>query len=493
MRFFTAFAVIFPILSGLCFLIFRPQKMKTRNTAAILCALLTSAAIGLSIFGTIRSGAESTSVLLLRFSDLLKFELRIDGLSMIFGGIIGVLWPVTVIYAFSYMDDEEYLNKFFGFFIISYGVVAGIALSGNFFTLYFFYELMTLATLPLVMHEMNGKARSAGIKYVVYSMAGAALIFIAMVFLIRYGVSLDFLAGGVLDMSKVAGNENVLRFVFVLGFFGFGVKAGIFPLHDWLPSASVAPTPVTALLHAVAVVKSGAFGVLRLIYYGFGTSLLLGTGAQAVVICAAAATIVFGSVKALRTGHLKRRLAYSTIANLSYILLAFAVMTPDGLTGGLLHMIFHAVIKISLFFCAGAILHHCKLEYIDDMEGLAKKMPITCGVFTFMSFALIGIPPLGGFISKWTIGTAACSLGNWAGIVGACGLIVSAIFSMLYMMTVVVRFYLPLKNAKALPPTVHEADRKMTVPLLGLVVLCVILSLISKPLIHLIMAFAAGM
>ena len=493
MKFITLFAILFPIIIGIGMMAVRPQQKKTRNTVSIVCALLTSAAVFATILLTLKNGADATRIVLLRFSEALKFELRIDGPSMIFGGIISVLWPITVIYAFSYMDHEENLNRFFGFFLVSYGVVAGIAFSANFFTLYFFYELMTLATLPLVMHEMNGKARSAGIKYVVYSMAGAALIFIALVFFINYGKTLDFVPGGILDMGKIAGHEGVLRFIFVLGFFGFGVKAGIFPLHDWLPSASVAPTPVTALLHAVAVVKSGAFGVLRLIYYGFGPSFLLGSGAQAVAVCAASATIVFGSIKALRTGHLKRRLAYSTVANLSYILLAFAVMTPESLTGGLLHMMMHAVIKISLFFCAGAILHHSKLEYIDDMEGLGRKMPITCAVFTFMSLALIGIPPLGGFISKWTIGTASSMLGTWYGVVGACALIVSAIMSMLYMATVIVRFYLPLKDAEKMTDNCREADKKMTVPLIVLVVLLIVLSACSRNLIHFIQPFAALM
>lgn len=493
MKLITAFAILFPILVGLALMTLRPQDGKLRNRIAITAAVITALMILSVVFTSLRQGSDAVAVVLMKFSDSLRLELRPDGASAVFACIISILWPTTVVYAFSYMSHETNLNRFYGFFLISFGTVAGIVLAGNFLTLYFFYELMTLSTLPLVMHEMNGKARSAGTKYIAYSMVGATLIFIVLVFFIHYGKTLDFVPGGVLDLSAVAGYEGVLRFVFVLGFIGFGVKAGLFPLNDWLPSASVAPTPVTALLHAVAVVKSGAFGVMRLIYFGFGTSFLYGSAAQAVVICLAALTVAYGSVMALRTGHLKRRLAYSTIANLSYILLGFAIMTSGGFTGGMLHMIYHAVIKISLFFCAGSILHHSHLEYIDDMEGLGRRMPVTCATFAFMSFALCGIPPLGAFISKWTIGTAAAGLGSWYGIVGAASLIVSAILSMLYMMTVLVRFYLPLKDAAPLPERCHEADRCMTVPLVALCVLCVVLSCCSAGLIRWLTALAVGM
>ena len=489
----TLLSIVFPIIAGLLEMVWLPQDKKVMESYVMASVLITSVFVLGTCGNAVIGGPDYVAHTIVKLNDTLSLAFRPDGPSLVFGCIIGVLWPITTLYAFSYMDHEKSLNRFYGFYLVTYGVVAGIAFSANFFTLYLCYELMTLATLPLVMHEMNGRARSAGKTYIIYSMSGAALIFFALMFMIRYGSSLDFVLGGTLDMTRAAGQEDLLRLVFVLGFVGFGVKAAIFPLHDWLPAASVAPTPVTALLHAVAVVKAGAFGVLRLTYYGFGTELMRGTWAQATVVCLAAVTILFGSSMALRAGHLKRRLAYSTVANLSYILLAFGVMTPESMTGGLLHMIFHAVTKITLFFCAGAVLHHSHLEYLDDMEGLSRKMPVTCGVFTFMSLSLIGIPPLGGFISKWTIGTAAASLGSWVGYVGAAGLISSAILTMLYMITVVVRFYFPLKEAKPLPERVREADWRMTVPLVLLCVLCLGLSLISAQLISLLTAVSGGM
>ena len=482
MKILTLLALLVPILSGAALLVVRPQNRAQRNRYVLLTVCVSAVfVLGTALFSALR-GPDTVYLHVADLSDMLVIAFRPDGVSLVFGCIIGVLWPVTTVYAFSYMEHEGRENMFFGFFLITFGVVAGIAYSANFFTLYLCYEFMTLVTLPLVMHEMDDKARAAGKKYVLYSMTGAALVFICLMFFLRYADTLAFTYGGILNMDKVKGHEKELMTVFVLAFFGFGVKAAIFPFHRWLPAASVAPTPVTALLHAVAVVKCGAFAVMRLVYFGFGCDFLRGTWAQYVVLAASAFTVMFGSAMALRMPHLKRRLAYSTVSNLSYILVAFASMSPVGLAGGLLHMVFHAVIKISLFFCAGAILHHNRLEYVYDMEGLAKKMPVTCGVFLAASLALMGIPPLGGFLSKWTIGAAAAANGHWAGYLGAAALIVSAILTTLYMMSAAVRFYFPLKSAPAQPEHIHEADKLMTGPLLFLTALLLALSLCSAPL-----------
>jgi len=482
MQVLTILSVLFPILAGTALLIRRPESRAARNRYSLTVVCITAALVLGTALCSARFGPESVAVTVARLSPKLVLAFRPDGVSLIFGAIIGVLWPVTTVYAFSYMEHEGRENLFFGFFIITFGVVAGIAYSANFFTLYLCYEFMTLVTLPLVMHEMDGRARSAGKKYILYSMTGAALAFIALVYFCRYAPTLDFTYGGILDAALVAGHERELLTVFVLGFFGFGVKAAIFPFDAWLPAASVAPTPVTALLHAVAVVKSGAFAVMRLIYFGFGTGFLHGTWAQHIALTAAAFTVVFGSGMALRMPHLKRRLAYSTVGNLSYILVGFSAMTPLGLTAGLLHMVYHAVIKITLFFCAGAMLHHNGLEYIYDMNGLGRKMPVTCAVFTLAGLALMGIPPLGGFLTKWLIATAAAANGHWASLLCVVALILSATLTSLYIMTVAVRFYFPLKSAKPLPEGVREADRLMLGPLVFLAVLLVALSLLSHPL-----------
>ena len=482
MRILTLISILFPIAAGAGLLAVRPENRTLRCRYALLMVCLTSVMVLATVALSVLHGADAMAFEVARLSRHFVIAFRPDRASTVFACIIGVLWPVTTVYAFSYMEHEGRENLFFGFFLMTYGVVAGIAFSANFFTLYLCYELMTLATLPLVMHAMDDKARHAGKIYIIYSLTGAALIFIGLMYFCRFAPSLAFVSGGILDMSLVSGHETELLTVFVLAFFGFGVKAAIFPFDKWLPTASVAPTPVTALLHAVAVVKSGAFAVMRLIYFGFGCDMLKGTWARTVVLAAAAFTVIYGSAMALRQAHFKRRLAYSTVSNLSYSLLGFAVMSPAGLQGGLIHMVFHSVIKITLFFCAGAILHTNKLEYVYDMEGLGKKMPVTAAVYTLAGVALMGVPPFGAFLSKWTLGRASAALGTPVGLFGAAALAVSAVLTTLYMMSVTVRFYFPVKGSRELPETVHEADRLMTGTLILLAVMIVGLSLAAAPI-----------
>lgn len=439
-----AAAILFPILTGTGLLIWNPVHKKHRERYILFATVATSLLTASCIFLSWKLGADAFTCTPIRFSQALSLTLRIDGASRIFGAMIAALWPVTAIYAFEYMEHEGSENRFFGFFTIAFGVVLGVAFAANFLTLYLFYELLTLATLPLVMHTMDHQARYAGKKYLIYSLSGAAFAFIGMVFLLNYGTSLDFTLGGVLDESLSAGNEQMLLWAFLCAFFGFGVKAAIFPFHGWLPDASVAPTPVSALLHAVAVVKSGVFAVMRLIYFGFGADFLRGTFAQDVAMAAAIVTIVYGSARALRTPHLKRRLAYSTVSNLSYILFGFTLMTPEGMAGGLTHMVYHAVIKITLFFCAGAILCKTGKEYVYDLEGFGHAMPVVFGTFTISSVALIGVPPLGGFVGKWCIASAAAATGSPLAYWGIGALILSTLLTTLYLMTVVLRGYFPV-------------------------------------------------
>lgn len=402
---------------------------------------------------------------------------------MVYGSIVSALWPLITLYSLDYMSHEGHENRFFGFWIASFGVVLGVAFSEDFLTLYFFYELLTLATLPLVMHFMDEKARYAGREYLVFSLSGAAFAFIGIVYLLHYSATLDFTYGGVLDLALAAGHEPALQAVFVLAFFGFGVKAAIFPFYKWLPDASVAPTPVSALLHAVAVVKAGAFAVLRLIYFGFGADFLRGTPAQSIVMTAAIVTIIYGSARALRTPHLKRRLAFSTVSNLSYILFSLTLMLPAGLTGALTHMVYHAVVKITMFCCAGAIIQKSGREYIYEFEGLGRRMPVVFGTFTVSALALIGMPPLGGFAGKWMICSAAVLSANPLAYAGIGALILSTLLTTLYMMTIFVRAWFPVGavDTESLSK-VHDPGAAMTVPLLVLAAAGVVLALLSDPL-----------
>jgi multicomponent Na+:H+ antiporter subunit D len=491
---FLLLPVLFPALAGLGLLILHPGSRLVRNAYLMASVLMTAAFALAAIHLSYVYGGDATACTMVRFSENFSISLRIDGASMVYGSLVSVLWPLITVYAMDYMEHEGHENRFFGFWLMSFGVVLGIAFAEDFLSLYLFYELLTLATLPLVMHSMDEKARYAGRKYVVYSISGAAFAFIGIVFLLNYGTTLNFTYGGVLDPALSAGNEQTLLLVFICAFFGFGVKAAIFPFHGWLPDASVAPTPVSALLHAAAVVKAGAFAVARLIYYGFGADFLRGTFAQNVVMTATIVTIVYGSARALRTPHLKRRLAFSTVSNLSYILFSLTLMTPAGLTGALTHMVYHAVVKITMFCCAGAIIIRSGREYVYEMEGMGKRMPVVFAAFTVSAFALIGLPPLGGFAGKWMIASAAVETGNPLAYAGIAALILSTLLTTLYMMTIVVRAYFPVGELDTVALSgIHDPESAMTVPLTVLAAAGVALALCSDPLIRFLRLAADGL
>lgn len=429
-------------------------------------------------------------MVLFRLYGPLRVSFCLDRMGKVFAALISVLWPLAVLYSFEYMKEEDRKGPFFAYYLMTYGVTAGIALAGNLITLYLFYEMLTLATFPLVLFPMTREAVRASRKYLYYSIGGAAFAFLGLVFVLTFSAigSTDFRAGGMLDVALASSRKNTLLFIYLLAFFGFGVKAVVFPCHKWLPLATVAPTPVTALLHAVAVVKSGAFAILRLTYFSFGAGFLAGTWAQWAVMIAAMVTIVYGSTMAVKEVHWKRRLAYSTTSNLSYILLAASMMSPWGLAAALAHMVFHAFMKICSFFCAGAVMHQTGKTYVYELDGLGRQMPVTFACLTVASLSLVGIPPLAGFISKWNIAGAAfvCGMENLAGSGGAGAvplvagsgtgavslaagsgagavslilghlagllpfaavfvLLYSALMTGIYMLTVVVRAYLPAR------------------------------------------------
>ena len=377
------------------------------------------------------------------FTDGLSITFKIDGLSKVFAGLVSFLWPLATLYAFEYMTKEERENTFFMFYTMTYGVTLGIAMSENILTMYFFYEFLTLITVPLVMHTLTREAILASRKYLYYSLGGAAFGFIGMVFIIFNGVTSSFTYGGVFTDATWAASSDVLLIVYILAFMGFGVKAAISPFNSWLPAAGVAPTPVTALLHAVAVVKSGAFAIIRLTYYCYGADRVKGTYAQKILMCIVIFTIVYGCSRAVKETHIKRRLAYSTISNLSYILFGVIILTPAGLVGALCHLIFHAFMKIASFFCAGSIMHQTEKHYVYELDGMGRKLPWVFGIFTVSAFALMGVPGLAGFISKWYLCKAAVESGNVLAYVGIGGLLVSALLTAIYMLTIVVRGFLP--------------------------------------------------
>ncbi len=460
------------------------ENTQKLNRYAVVSTFLVSATafvVLIALFGE--------RVTLFSFNDALNISFRIDGLSAVFAGMVSFLWPLAVIYATEYMKHEGNQEKFFTFYIATFGVTLGIAFAANMLTLYLCYELLTFITLPLVMHNTDERSLYAGKKYLIYSVSGASLSFVGMMIALARTGSLEFVYGGFGRQNR----SDLLLFAYVLMFVGFGVKAAIFPLHGWLPGASVAPTTVTALLHAVAVVKAGVFAIMRATYFLFGADMLYGTWAQTFVMSVAIITICFGSWMALRSKHLKRRLAYSTVSQLSYILLGVTIMTTDGFTGALSHMIFHALMKIVLFYTAGSVLYMNHKEFVKDIEGYGSKMPKTFFCFTVCSLALIGVPPLAGFFSKFAIATAAASMGSLMGFLGICALMFSALFTAMYLLQIVVLAYLPHKDFDTSTlEKVKEAPKAMTMPMAVITLTMVVLSLCSKPVFRLLEIVAKG-
>lgn len=431
-------AILLPILGGALMMVLPFKKRVYMAVYLELIVLATS----LMTWAIISEGpGEGFPVV--KFVNNLSLSLELDGCGMVFAGLVSALWPLAMLYSFEYMKKERHEKVFFMFYTMTYGITLGIAFAEDMLTMYFFYELLTLVTVPLVLHTLTREAVLAARKYLYYSLGGAAFAFIGLVFLMVYGTTVDFMPGGVLTPETVGDKTNVLLLIYVMAFLGFGVKAAVCPFNAWLPQAGVAPTPVTALLHAVAVVKAGAFAIIRLTYYSYGTDFVRGTWAQYAVMGIVIFTIVYGCSRALKETHIKRRLAYSTISNLSYILFGVTIMTPLGLVGALSHMVFHAVMKICSFFCAGAIMHQTGKRYVHELDGLGRRMPAVFGIFTVASLGLMGVPGLCGFISKWNLANAAVMSGNLLAYFGIGALLVSALLTAIYMLTIVVRAFFP--------------------------------------------------
>ena len=481
-------AILLPVIGGVLtpLLPFKNRKIMMWYLEAVM---LAASAI---VWKLILSG--TTEVFhIVHFVEDLSISFKIDGMSMIFAGLVSLLWPPAVLYSFEYMEREEREKIFFMFYSTTYGITLGIAFASDLLSMYFFYELLTLSTVPLVLHTLKREAVLASRKYLYYSIGGAAFAMIGLVFVIIYGVTCEFRMGGVLNMALIGDRKNLLLWVYLLAFMGFGVKAAMWPMGSWLPDAGVAPTPVTALLHAVAVVKAGVFAMIRLTYYSFGTSFLRGTWVQSVVMGFAMFTILYGCSMAVKETHFKRRLAYSTISNLSYVIFGITLMTPLGLAGALCHLVCHAVMKINAFFCAGAFMQKTGKSYIYEVEGVGRKMPVVFGCFMVSALGLMGTPGLAGFISKWNLAAAAVESMNVQAYFGIGCILVSALLTAIYMMGTVIHAFFPEKNFDyCMLAGVTDPGWRMCVPLLVFSVSTVALGMFAGPLVEFFRAVAAG-
>lgn len=391
----------------------------------------------------------------------LPILLRVDPMGLLFALVSSTLWILTSAYSIGYMRglDEHSQTRYFSFFAVALSATVGVAFAGNLLTLYLFYEMLSLATYPLVTHHQDVAARTSGRKYLTYIL-GTSIGFVLPAMIIVYSLSgtLEFSADGILPAGLSKGTVAVLALLFVFGF----AKAGIMPFHSWLPAAMVAPTPVSALLHAVAVVKVGVFSIFRVLTGVFGVDLLKSLDLGSLVAAIAAVTILTSSLVALSQDGLKRRLAFSTIGQLSYIILGAALLSPKGLTGGLLHIAMHAFGKITLFMCAGAIFVATGKKNISDMVGIGKRMPVTMVAFLIGSLSVIGLPPTGGFISKWFLVLGTLEADQRAMLVVLLG---SSLLNAAYFLPVVYRAFFCAPEESLFEDEVREAPLWSLAPL----------------------------
>lgn len=418
---------------------------------------------------------------LFHITDAIGFTLRTDAAGMLFACVSSFLWIPVAFYGIGYMrgHHEKEQTGFFAAFAVCLSAAIGIALAGNLVTFFVFFELLTVATYPLVFHSRTEEARFSGRKYLIYTLTSGQLFLVGIGITYYLTGTTEFAAGGIL--SADAAPAWLLSLLFVMLIAGGAVKAGLMPVHGWLPSAMVAPTPVSALLHAVAVVKAGAFCVIRIIGYIFGPALLAQLGAAEVLCWFAVATILISSLIAMKQDNLKRRLAYSTIGQLSYVILGAAILAPYSMLGALFHIVAHAVMKITLFMCAGAIIVTTHKENISEMHGLGKKMPITMACFSITGLGIAGMPFVVGFISKWNILLGALQMGKPLYLFV---LLASALLALSYLMPVCYLSFFK-KNEDGNFKEYGEADKRMLLPICLTAVLSVILGIAPNFGVHL--------
>jgi multicomponent Na+:H+ antiporter subunit D len=413
------------LTAGLAIFLLAEQRHALRSFINIAAALAKLGFASWMLWGVLHGRSYEARLPFLPGNDLL---FRADSLSMLFILLSAFLWLVTTVYAIGYLEGAPRRSRFFGFFSLCVAATMGIALAGNLVTFFVFYELLTLATYPLVVHRGTTKALAAGATYLAYTLGGGAVLLAGTLWLHALTGTAEFTHGGILE--NLGADHLTLRTIFVLLIAGVGVKAALVPLHGWLPAAMVAPAPVSALLHAVAVVKAGAFGVVRIVYDVFGIEFAADLGLLLPLAIAACVTIVYGSLRALAQDDLKRRLAYSTVSQVSYIALGVGLFGPLGSIGGLVHLVHQGIMKITLFFCAGNYAETLGIKKVSEMAGAGRRMPWTTAAFTVAAFGMIGVPPAAGFISKWYLGLGALDAGmGWVlAVLAASSLLNAAYF-----------------------------------------------------------------
>jgi multicomponent Na+:H+ antiporter subunit D len=474
-------ALLLP-LAAVALTLFFSRHPNIRETAILLCGGATFYTLA-TLLPTVLAGGRPTFSLLEVIPGL-SIQFTVEPLGMLFSLVASGLWVVVTLYCIGYMrtHDEKHQTRFYCCFGIAIFAAVGVALSGNVFTLFVFYEILTVSTYPLVTHHGTEKAMHGGRIYMgVLLSTSIAFLLLAIILTWFIAGTLDFRDGGIL-----AGKASNLTLGLLLGLYAFGTgKAALMPFHRWLPAAMVAPTPVSALLHAVAVVKVGVFTILKVVVYIFGIDLLASTGISVWLMYVAAFTIIAASLIALSKDNLKARLAYSTVSQLSYIVLGAALANHAGIIGGGMHLAMHAFGKITLFMCAGAIYIAAHKTEISDMRGIGRRMPVTTFAFLIGSLSIIGLPPLGGSWSKLLLLLGAADAGQ---LLLIAVLMISSLLNIAYLFPIVIRGYYSQPDDDV--SGINEAPMFCVVPICFTAVSCVALFFFADEIYRLLATIA---
>ena len=450
------------LLPGLVIFFLREGSHRLRTALNLLGAILKLVLVGILIWGVFHEHVYESRWTLAPGLDLV---LHADTLSVLFVTLSTVLWLVTTVYAIGYLENAPHRSRFFGFFSLCVSATVGLALAGNLFTFVIFFELLTLVTYPLVAHRGTPEAVRGARIYLTYTLGGGMLLLIGTVWLHVLAGPTAFVEGGILGRLPAEYHPQ-LKVIFLLLIIGLGVKAALVPLHGWLPQAMVAPAPVSALLHAVAVVKAGAFGIVRVVYDVYGVNFTDQLGLLTGLGIAAAITIVYGSVMALFQDNLKKRLAYSTVSQVSYIALGTAILGPIGTIGGIVHLAHQGIMKITLFFTAGNYAETLGIHKVSEMNGVGRRMPATTLAFSVAALGMIGVPPVAGFVSKWYLGLGALEAGMAAWVMPV--LITSSVLNAAYFLPVLYRAWFrepgPAWPAEHIPAARFETSAALLWP-----------------------------
>lgn len=473
--------ILLPLIAGVILPLIKSFRHRR------VCNLFVGAVVILTfVLVLIASCGTQKTLVVWNLTKDIPIYLKLDEIGKLFYILTALMWIPVSFYSFEYMKHEKREVRYYSFFLLTLAVLLGISSAGNLITMYLFYEGMSLSILGLIIHNQSNEAVAAGHKHMFYSIGGALLGLFGFFFVYSYGTTLEFLPGGVLDKAKTAGQEPMLLVVFFLMIIGFGSKAGMFPLHGWLSAAHpVAPAPASALLSG-NITKMGVLAIIRVVYYIAGTSFLRGTWVQYVWIVLTLITVFMGSMLAYKEKELKKRLAYSTVSQVSYVLFGLSLMHPTALLGALLHVVYHSIVKNTLFLTAGAFMFQTGKRIVTQLKGIGKQMPLTLWCFTLVSITLVGIPPTSAFVSKWYLALGAIdqriSCIWWLGPVT---LLVSALLTAGYLLSITVNGFFP-KEEILMPEEAYGKKKKslcMIVPMICLTIAAIWLGMFPGRLI----------